>query len=86
MNGMAITLVGSYGGSEKARATLTLGSTSSPTFFDSELSDFADVDTVVLSSPSQTVLDDFKISISSPCNVIPRDETPPLSGDAAGEV
>merc|ERR1712038_202224 len=85
-NGLSVTLVGSYGGSEKARVTLSLGNTNAPKFFDSELSAFADVDTVVLSSSSHTVLDDLTMSISSPCNAMPRKETAPLSGDAAGGV
>merc|ERR1712165_298089 len=80
-DGMQVNLVGSYDGEEKARATLTLSRTNDPTFFDSELSDFVDIDTMVFSSPSHTVVDNFMISISSPCGDILKGTSTLFVGD-----
>ena len=86
---LQVELVGYYGGSQTARAILTLSSTDDPTFLDSELSYFAYIDNLLIISIdrlSQVIFDNMKIKITSPCSGIPKEgPTSAAAGDSAAK-
>jgi len=81
-DGLVVKLDGWENGSLKVTRSFTLPDTQTKTFFDSQLSDFKDLDSLVLSSDTHTVLDDITIEISKDCTVIPQEADPKVDANA----